>query len=170
MSYSNSLDTSTFGGLTKEFSVKNEGSEECSSAHNLPAESSPQGILPPWRNIRSTMTMGELDAAYFSFKFPDCIQVRHLEANEKVDDALAEGLEPFYLRRFEISLMFPLMGLVEELCTWVGIHPSQLVPFIFRLLLCMDRLKEKYNLDFSAEDFFYSYFVKREKPDTRYFF
>lgn len=115
-----SLDTSTFGGLTTDISVEDEANEECSSVRNLPAESSPQGILPPWRNVHSTITMSELEAAYFSFKFPNWIQVMLPEVNEKVDDALAEGWEPFYLRHFEIGLRFPIMGLIEELCTYIG--------------------------------------------------
>lgn len=57
------------------------------------------------------------------------------------------------------------MGLVEELSTWCQIHPSQLVPATIRLFLCVDRLKKKYNLQFSAKDLFHSYFVKRKKPE-----
>lgn len=63
------------------------------------------------------MTMSELEAAYFSSKFLDWIQVRLPEADEKVDDALADRWEPFYLRHFEIGLRFPIMGLVKELCS-----------------------------------------------------
>lgn len=61
------------------------------------------------------------------------------------------------------------MGLVEELCTWVGIHLSQLASVTIRLLICVDRLNEKHNLEFSAKYFFYSYFVKHKKPDTGHF-
>lgn len=99
MSSCNSFDTYTFGGLTSKFSIEGEAGEECSSSRNLLAKSSPQGILPPWRNMRSTMTIGELEAAYFSFKFPYWIQVRLPEANEKVD-ALAEGWEALLLEAF----------------------------------------------------------------------
>lgn len=66
-----------------------------------------------------------------------------LKVDEKVDDTLANGWESFYLRHFEIGLRFPIMGLVEELCTCCQIH----------------------RLEFSAIDFFYSYFIKLEKPD-----
>lgn len=113
--------------------------------------------------------MSELEATYLSFRFPDWIQVRLLEANEKVDDTLAEGWEPFYLKHFEIDVRFSIMGLVEELYIWIEIHFSQLVLATVRLLLCVDRLKEKHNLEFSVKDLFYSYFVKRENLDTRHF-
>lgn len=85
------------------------------------------------------MSISELEAAYFSFKFSKWIQVR---LPKKVDGALFDGCEPFYLRHFEIDLRFHVMGLVEELCTWCQIHPSQLALITIRPLLCVDRLKE----------------------------
>lgn len=54
------------------------------------------------------------------------------------------------------------MRLVEELCTWFQIHPCQLDPATMRLLLCVDHMREKYNLTFSVEYFFLCYFVKHE--------
>lgn len=57
------------------------------------------------------------------------------------------------------------MGLVEEFYRWCQIHPSQIVPSTIRLLLCIDRLRDKHNLAFSVEDFFHWYFVKCENPD-----
>lgn len=66
-----SLAMSTFGSLTSEFSVKVDAGEECSLARNVLAKSSPQGILLPYYNIRSTMTMSEQQATFFSCKFPE---------------------------------------------------------------------------------------------------
>lgn len=103
---SNSQDTSTFGGLTSEFSNKEEAGIECSFARNFLAESSPQGILPLRLNVRNTMTRGELEVVHFSCKFLGWIEIRLPRDNEKVDDVLPDGWEPFYLRHFEISLRF----------------------------------------------------------------
>lgn len=55
------------------------------------------------------------------------------------------------------------MGLIEELCSWRQIQPSQVTPITIQVLLYVDRLKDKHQLDFLAKDFFHSYFVKREK-------
>lgn len=66
------------------------------------------------------------------------------------------GWEPFYLRHFKIGLCFSVMGLIEELCNRCQIHLSKLTLMAKRLLLCVDRLKEKHPFEFSVEDFFYS--------------
>lgn len=66
---SDSLDISTLDDLTSDFSVEVDTDQECSSPRNVPAESSPQGILLPYYNISSTMTMSELKAAFFLCKF-----------------------------------------------------------------------------------------------------
>lgn len=111
---SDSLDTSTFDGLASEFSAKDNANKEFSSTRNVSIKSSPQDILSPFYNICNAMTKSELEATFFLYKFLQWIQLKHPKPDEKVDDALAKGWEPFYLKHIEIGLWFPIIGLVKE--------------------------------------------------------
>lgn len=88
---SDSYSSSTFGSLTSEFSAVDDSGKKCSSARDSAAKSSPQGILPPFYNVCSTMIADELESAFFTYKFPEWIQARIPEPEERIDDMLAGG-------------------------------------------------------------------------------
>lgn len=68
--------------------------------------------------------MGELESAFFSYKFLEWIHAKLPEPKEKIDDILADDWEPFYLRHLKISLQFPIMEFIKKLCIWCQIHPN----------------------------------------------
>lgn len=97
------------------------------------------------------------------------MKLRLPENGGKVDYTLLDEWEPFYLRMFEIGLTLPVMDLVKLVLEWCQVHPSHFTPTTICILLCIDKIKEKWNLDFTVENLFFSYFIKHENVEIRHY-
>ena len=80
-------------------------------------------------------------------------------------DRSIKGWTCFYHIPFKIGLRFPILPLARQLLKYFDIALSQLMPNGWRILLALEILIERRNLNFSFENLFYTYQLKENDTD-----
>ena len=91
------------------------------------------------KNPRSKVTNEELSKLRYLCKIPQSVEVRALEAHERIDWVVPSWVA-LYEMMFMDGMRLPIPRLVRDGCAHYEITPIQLMPNAWRILLALESL------------------------------
>ena len=122
-----------------------------------PSISEPTHILP--KNHASRIDGRLMRGFKLMYRFPESIEVRALKSFERIDYKIP-GWIGFYERPLRDGFRFPVPRLAWEVLDHFGISPSQLMPNAWRVLMAVECMAHRLDMNFSVGDLMYSYYLK----------